>query len=120
LKNTFFISYIIGDYLYIKLKNLISLSIILSFILVFNIAITSPTKNIEVIVKTTDIKNKNTAIKLIDEFNRMSGVVHAESAYSTNTFMIVYKDNSLTQKNIEDIFSKWGCDRVDISYELIN
>lgn len=102
------------------MKNLVSLSIILSFILVFNIAVTSPTKNIEVIVKTSDIENPSVAIKLVDEFSRMSGVVHAESAYATDTFMIIYKSNALTQKNIEDIFSKWGCDEVDISYELIN
>ena len=120
MKNTFFISYIIGVYLYIKLKNLISLSIILSFILIFNIAATSPTKNIEVIVKTQKIENPKVAIKLINEFSRMNGVVHAESAYATNTFMIIYKNNALTQKSIESIFSKWGCDEVEISYELLN
>ena len=90
------------------------------FILIFNVAVTSPTKNIEVIVKTSDIENPNVAIKLIGEFNRMTNVVHAESAYATNTFMIVYKNKTLTQKNIEDIFSKWGCNRIDISYELVN
>lgn len=86
----------------------------------FNIAVTSPTKNVEVIIKTSDIESRNVAMKLIDEFNRMSGVVHAESAYATNTFMIIYKNNTLTQKNIRDIFSKWGCSRIDVSYELVN
>ena len=102
------------------MKNLISISVILSFILIFNIAVTSPTKNVEAIIKTTDIENRIVAMKLIDEFNRMSGVVHAESAFATNTFMIVYKNNTLNQKNIRDIFSKWGCNRIDISYELVN
>ena len=102
------------------MKNLISLSIILSFILIFNITVTSPTKNIRVTVKTHEIENPTIARKLIGEFDRMSGVVHAESAYATNTFMIIYKSNTLTHQNIENIFSKWGCDGVDISYELIN
>ena len=88
--------------------------------MIFNIAVTSPTKNVEAIIKTTDIENRIVAMKLIDEFNRMSGVVHAESAFATNTFMIVYKNNTLNQKNIRDIFSKWGCNRIDISYELVN
>ena len=102
------------------MKNLIPISIILSFILIFNIAATSPQKNIEVTVKTQKIDNPSVATKLIEEFNRMNGVVHAESAYATNTFMIIYKSNTLTHKNIEAIFSKWGCEGVDISYELLN
>ena len=102
------------------MKNIISSTLIFSFILIFNISATSSTKNVEVIVKTPDIENRNVAIKLIDEFSRMSSVVHVESAYATNTFMIIYKNNTLTQKNIEDVFSKWGCDRIDISYELVN
>ncbi len=101
------------------MKNLISSSLILSFILFFNIAVTSPNKNIEVIVKTPHIKNRTVALKLVDEFYRMGGVVHAESAYSTNTFMIIYKNGSLNQEKIEDIFSKWGCADIDIRYELV-
>tara|TARA_B100001250_G_C19637854_1_gene716819 strand:+ start:288 stop:554 length:267 start_codon:yes stop_codon:yes gene_type:complete len=88
--------------------------------MIFNIAATSPNKNIEVTVKTQKIDNPNVAIKLIDEFNRMGGVIHAESAYATNTFMIIYKSNTLTSKSIESIFSKWGCEGVDISYSLLN
>ena len=88
--------------------------------MIFNIAATSTNKNIEVTVKTQKIDNPNVAIKLVEEFNRMGGVVHAESAYATSTFMIIYKSNSLTHKTIEGIFSKWGCEQVSISYALLN
>ena len=101
------------------MKNLISTSLILSFILFFNIAVTSPNKNIEVIVKTPYLKNRTVALKLVDEFYRMSGVVHAESAFSTNTFMIIYKNGSLSQEAIENIFSKWGCRDIEFRYELV-
>ena len=102
------------------MKNLISLTVILSFILFFNICVTSTTKNIQATIKTPNLTNKNVALKLISEFDRMSSVIHVETAYETNTFMIVYKNNTLTEKNIEDVFSKWGCNRIDVSYELVN
>ena len=101
------------------MNNLISTSLILSFILFFNIAVTSPSKNVEAIVKTPYIKNRTVALKLVDEFYRMNGVVHVESAFSTNTFMIVYRNNSLNQNKIEDIFSKWGCEDISVRYELV-
>ena len=102
------------------MNNLITLAIISSFIVIFSISTTKPIKNIEIVVKTQELSSPGIASKLINEFNRMDNVVHVESSYLTNTFMIVYKENTITQKNIEEIFAKWGCEGIDISYGLIN
>ena len=103
------------------MKNFISITIILAFTFIFTIATTQSETNIEISIKSTDLDNRNIISKLIDEFDRLGGVVHAESSIKTNTLMIIYNDSfNFSQKQIEDIFLKWGCDQLDISYSLIN
>ena len=103
------------------MKNFISIAIILSFTLIFTAATTQSETNIEISIKSIDLNNRDVISKLIGEFNRLAGVVHAESSIKTNTLMIIYNDSfNVSQKQIEDIFLKWGCNHLDISYSLIN
>ena len=103
------------------MKNFISIASILSFTLIFTAATTQSETNIEISIKSPDLNNRNVISKLIGEFNRLTGVVHAESSIKTNTLMIIYNDSfNVSQKQIEDIFLKWGCNQLDISYSLIN
>ena len=103
------------------MKNFISIAIILSFTVIFVSATSESPTNIEVTVKSSNLNNRGVISKLMSEFDRLSGVVHAESSMKTNTLMIIYSDSfNYSQEQIENIFSKWGCDEVDISFELIN
>ena len=102
------------------MKNSVYIIIIFSFIAIFAIATTPQNKNLEVIVETRKIENQDTIGKLISEFNQMGDVMHVEAAQSTNTFMIIFKKKQIAQKRIKDVFSKWGCENIEISYDLIN
>ena len=102
------------------MKNLLTTLVIFTFILIFNIALTSTGTDVEVIIQTPELSNKQIVSKVIDEFDRLSGVSHVEAATSTQTMMIIYDNRKLSNKTIKDIFSKWGCSSVDISYGWIN
>ena len=103
------------------MKNFISIIIILSFTFIFAIITTQSQTNIEISIKSNDLDNRDVISKLIDEFDRLGGVVHAESSIKTNTLMIIYNDSfNFSQNQLEDIFSKWGCNQLEISYSLIN
>ena len=103
------------------MKNFISIAVILSFSVIFVSATSESPTNIEISVKSPNMDNRNVISKLIGEFDRLSGVMHAESSIKTNTLMIIYNDSfNFSQEQIESIFSKWGCDQLDISYSLIN
>lgn len=102
------------------MNNIITLAIISSFIVIFSISTTTPIKNVEVVVKTKELNSPVVASKLRNEFNRMSNVVHIESSHLTNTFMIVCKEKTISEVNIQEIFAKWGCNDIDVSYELVN
>ncbi len=103
------------------MRNIISFIMILSFTVIFLSATTDSPTNIEITVKSLDIDNSDLIRKLIDEFDRLSGVIHVESSIKTNTLMIIYDDSySLSEESIKNIFSKWGCKEIDIFYSLIN
>ena len=103
------------------MKNIISIALILSFSIIFLSATTESPTNIEITVKSPSLNNRNLISKLISEFDRLRGVIHSESSMKTNTLMIIYNDVfNLSEETIENIFSKWGCDQIEISYSLIN
>ena len=103
------------------MKNIISIALILSFSVIFLSATTESPTNIEITVKSPNLDNRSLISKLISEFDRLSGVIHSESSMKTNTLMIIYNDAfNFSEKTIESIFSKWGCDDLEISYSLIN
>ena len=102
------------------MKNLFTTLIIFTFILIFNIALTSTSTDVEVIIQTPELNDRQIVSKVIDEFNRLSGVSHVEAAIPTQTMMIIYDNKKLSNQTIRNIFSKWGCDNVDISYGWIN
>ena len=103
------------------MRNIIFLIMILSFTVIFLSATTDSPTNIEITVKSLDIDNSDLMRKLIDEFDRLSGVIHVECSIKTNTLMIIYDDSySLSEESIKNIFSKWGCKEIDIFYSLIN
>ena len=94
---------------------------ILSFTVIFLSATTDSPTNIEITVKSLDLDNSSLIRKLINEFDRLNGVIHVECSMKTNTLMIIYDDSyNLSEENIKNIFSKWGCKGIDISYSLIN
>ena len=51
---------------------------ILSFTVIFLSATTDSPTNIEITVKSLDINNSDLTRKLIDEFDRLNGVIHVE------------------------------------------
>ena len=103
------------------MRNIISIIMILSFTVIFLSATTDSPTNIEITVKSLDLDNSSLIRKLIDEFDRLNGVIHVECSMKTNTLMIIYDDSyNLSEENIKNIFSKWGCKGIDISYSLIN
>ena len=103
------------------MKNFISISVILCLSVIFLSATTESPTNIEITVKSSSINNRGIISKLISEFDRLSGVIHSESSMKTNTLMIIYNDAfNFSEEKIESIFSKWGCDDLEISYSLIN
>ena len=102
------------------MKDLFTTLIIFTFILIFNIALTSTSSDVEVIIQTPELNDRQIVSKVIDEFNRLSGVSHVEAAISTQTMMIIYDNRKLSNETIRDIFSKWGCSDIDISYGWIN
>ena len=103
------------------MKNIISISLILCLSVIFLSATTESPTNIEITVKSSSINNRGIISKLISEFDRLSGVIHLESSMKTNTLMIIYNDAfNFSEETIESIFSKWGCDDLEISYSLIN
>jgi len=103
------------------MKNIISFIMILSFTVIFLSATTDSPTNIEITVKSLDLDNSSLIRKLINEFDRLNGVIHVECSIKTNTLMIIYDDSyNLSEENIKNIFSKWGCKGIDISYSLIN
>ncbi len=103
------------------MKNIISISLILCLSVIFLSATTESPTNIEITVKSSSINNRGIISKLISEFDRLSGVIHSESSMKTNTLMIIYNDAfNFSEETIESIFSKWGCDDLEISYSLIN
>ncbi len=102
------------------MKNLFTITITFIFILIFNIALTSTKTNVEVIIQAPELSNRQIVSKVIDEFNRLSGVSHVEAATSTQTMMVIYDSRKLSNKTIESIMSKWDCSNVEISYGWIN
>ena len=99
----------------------IAISLILCLTVIFLSATTESPTNIEITVKSSSINNRGIISKLISEFDRLSGVIHSESSMKTNTLMIIYNDAfNFSEETIESIFSKWGCDDLEISYSLIN
>ena len=103
------------------MKNLFTTLIIFTFILIFNIALTSTNTDVEVVIQAPELNNRQIVSKVIDEFNRLGGVSHVEAAIATQTMMIIYDSKKLSNKTIRDIFLKWGCgSNIDISYGWIN
>ena len=102
------------------MKNLFTTLIIFTFILIFNIALTSTGADVEVIIQTPELSSRQIVSKVVEEFNRIGGVSHVEAASSTQTMMVIYDNRKLSSQTIKDIFSKWGCKNINISYGLIN
>ena len=109
------------SYMTIILKNILPFAIISVFIFLFIYSTSVNQNTIEVTVKTPELNNRNVVLKLINEFDDITEVVHVETSIQTNTFMIVYSDSyNFSQNQVRDIFSKWGCDNLEISYALVN
>ena len=72
------------------------------------------------VVRNPLLDNRQIVSKIVTEFYRLPGVAHVESAITTNTIMIVYDNRRVSKKKIEDIFLKWGCNKLDISYSWLN
>ena len=103
------------------LKNILPFAIISVFIFIFIYATSVNENTIEITVRTPELNNRNVVLKLINEFDDIRDVVHVETSMQTNTFMIVYSDSyNFSQNQVRDIFSKWGCDNLEISYALVN
>ena len=102
-------------------KNILPFTIIPIFVFIFAYSVSENDNSIEITVRTPEIENRNVILKLIKEINDINDVIHVETSIQTNTFMIVYNDNyNFSQRVIEDIFSKWGCDDIEITYALVN
>ena len=103
------------------INKILPFTIIPIFVFIFAYSVSINESNIEITIKTPELENRNVILKLIREIDDISEVVHVETSVETNTFMIVYNDNyNFSQKKIRDIFSKWGCDDIEISYALVN
>ena len=87
------------------MKDLFTTLIIFIFILIFNIALTSTSSDVEVIIQTPELNDRQVVSKVIDEFNRLSGVSHVEAAISTQTMMIIYDNKKLSNQTIRTIRS---------------
>ena len=102
------------------MRNILTIIVTFTFILIFNIALTSTGTNVEVTIQTPGLSNRQIVSKVINEFDRISGVSHIEAALETHTMMIIHDSRKLSSKRIRDIMSKWGCENIDISYAWIN
>ena len=102
------------------MKNLFTITIILSFIAVFAISTTQQKHNLEVIIKTPVQINPATVKKIIGEFYRFKSVIHAEALALTKSIMVIYDNDNVVQRDIKDIFEKWGYPDIEISYNLLN
>lgn len=102
------------------MKNILTITIIFSFIAAFAITITESKRNLEVIIKTPNQINPVTVKKIIEEFYRIENVIYAETEFLTKSFMVIYDDDDVAQSDIRDIFAKWGYSDIEISYNLLN
>ena len=94
---------------------LTSISIVIIF-LVFSASTTNIPCKVESVIFVDKLSDFNQTRLVILEFKKLDGIYAVDASIESNTFYILYDQNKVTYKVIDNVFKKWGMN----DYEMIN
>ena len=90
------------------MKNLLSLISVVIIFLAFSASTTNTPCKVESVIFINELSNFSQTRFVLLEFQKLDGVYMADASIDNNTLYIMYDQNKITYKIIDNVFKKWG------------